>query len=90
MKRDIQARDNRGRGNIGRTRAEACEYFLEKINACEHALPLVPLYKDLVCKGASEKCPVYLEKSGASALYGPGDSMPYEEDRKCMESLCRV
>lgn len=90
MKRDIQARDKRGRGITGRTRAEACEYFLEKISACEHALPLAPLYKDLVCRGASEKCPVYREKARASASYVRGDSRPYEEGRERIDGLCRV
>jgi hypothetical protein len=86
MKREIRASDIRGGGIVRRTRAKACRFFLEKIGACEHALPLAPLYKDLVCRGTSGKCPVYRLKSGAP--HGPGDSRPHEEDRRRGGSLC--
>ncbi|MEJ2315178.1 MAG: hypothetical protein P8Y85_10610 [Nitrospirota bacterium] len=86
MERKIEKREVRGRGLKGSAREEACRYFLDRISACEHALPLVPRFKDLVCRGASEKCPVYQLKSGVP--YGPGDSRPYEEDGRRVGSLC--
>jgi hypothetical protein len=87
MERKIEKREVRGRGHKGSAREEACRYFLDRISACVHALPLVPRFKDLVCRGASEKCPVYRLKSGAPC--GPGDdSRPCEEDGQRVGSLC--
>lgn len=51
--------------DVGKEAAGACRFLSEKKEYCMHSLPLVPLYMDLVCRAAPEKCPVYL--NGPSA-----------------------